>query len=257
MLHPLQCAGSFCVLTHALPHLVVPPAHSTAHALIEQTSPCPQGLSQAPQCAGSFCVLTHALPHLVVPPVHSSAHWLIEQTSPAAQLLSHAPQCAGSFAVLTQRSPHNVVPAPHGSLPPPEVLLEVAAVPLAHDAGARSGIPSATARSAGRRANVRFFDIGALPFTPGDHKSRSHPAWLSHHVAPLRKRPERARRPHHAGVAGSGRTSDLPKGAIHLWTLASPCNIRKRLSDTHRSGPITSAARSDVSADCMWKWFLG
>ncbi len=73
-------AGSFVMSTQAVPHLVLPPVHASAHALPEQTIPLAHGFVQPPQLAGSFVVSTQAVPHLVVPPAQLSAQAPPEHT---------------------------------------------------------------------------------------------------------------------------------------------------------------------------------
>jgi hypothetical protein len=46
---PPQLFGSFFVSTHALPHFVVPPPQSAAHAPCEQTSPALHAVPHVPQ----------------------------------------------------------------------------------------------------------------------------------------------------------------------------------------------------------------
>jgi hypothetical protein len=69
---------------HSTPHTVVPPAHSSAHDPLEQTSPGPHGWLQPPQCAGSTSVSTHVVVQKVVPPPQMTLHSPAEQNSPGA-----------------------------------------------------------------------------------------------------------------------------------------------------------------------------
>jgi hypothetical protein len=106
--HTPQLAGSLVVLTHMLPHLVVPPVQASVQALPLQTCPAAQTFAQAPQFNGSFVVLTHELPHLVVPPEQDRVHAPALHTCPAGQANPHAPQLLSS-AVRSRQFPEQFV----------------------------------------------------------------------------------------------------------------------------------------------------
>jgi hypothetical protein len=116
--HAPQLLESTDVSTHFVPHFVVPPAQTRAHAPFTQTSPEGHALSHDPQFAGSTITSTHIEPHCCVPPRHTMPQLPAEQTSPAPQGLLQAPQFAGSL----DKSKHEL---PHCAVPPPQLALQV------------------------------------------------------------------------------------------------------------------------------------
>ena len=65
--HAPQFAPSVPVVTHAVPHWVVPPPQLVAHLPDEQTSPALHTLPQAPQLVTSWASEVQAAPHTCAP----------------------------------------------------------------------------------------------------------------------------------------------------------------------------------------------
>src|SRR5207249_2506366 len=107
---PPQLLGSLDVLTHAPPHLVVPPLHVSVQLPETHASPAAHAWPQLPQFAESLERSTHDAPHFVVPLPHSATHAPDTHSSPDVHALAHAPQFFGSRETSTQSAPHLVVP---------------------------------------------------------------------------------------------------------------------------------------------------
>jgi len=108
MPHPPQFDGSTLVSTQELPHRFVPPAHTTAHAPREQTSPLGHLTPQAPQLDGSLVVSAQEIPHWSVPDPQLTEHVPFEQTRPDSHIAPHAPQLLGSLDVSVHCPEHDV-----------------------------------------------------------------------------------------------------------------------------------------------------
>jgi len=126
-----QLLSSVFVLTHALPHSVVPAPQT--HWPLEHTMPGPQTVEQLPQWYESLERSAHVPLQLVRLPGQVELHLPLTQTLPAAQAAPQAPQLSGSLVTLTQRWPQCVVPLgqlplhtpPTQTIPAPQALLHL------------------------------------------------------------------------------------------------------------------------------------
>ncbi len=90
--HAPQLLGSYFVSTHAVPHFVVPPAHTSVHVPETHVAPPVHVVPHAPQFFGSLTRSRHDPVQSVRPVGHVSLQVPKLHTSPAAHFFPHVPQ---------------------------------------------------------------------------------------------------------------------------------------------------------------------
>jgi hypothetical protein len=120
--HFPQCSEFELVLTHELPHAVLPAGQPQLP--FEQACPPLHLVPQEPQELPVVCKSTQASPQRMRPVGQGSVfamHLVTAQISPFAQALSQLPQCAGEFK-FEHSLPHSCSPGAQAQLPSMQAL---------------------------------------------------------------------------------------------------------------------------------------